>query len=181
MKIIESSIPDVKIVVPDVYKDSRGSFFESYNKNSFEKLDIKEIFVQDNQSESSKDVLRGLHFQKPPFDQGKLVRVVSGAVMDVVVDIRSGSPTFGKYFSCELNTDNKYMLWVPTGFAHGFVTLAENTIFVYKCTNFYNKASESGIRWDDPELAINWGISKPLVSEKDAILPSWSEVKNNLS
>jgi dTDP-4-dehydrorhamnose 3,5-epimerase len=176
VKIIDSSIHDVKIIVPNVFHDSRGSFFESFNQKAFEAAGINAVFVQDNQSESSKNVLRGLHFQKPPFEQGKLVRVVNGAVLDVVVDMRKYSPTFGKYFSCELNTINKHLLWVPPGLAHGFITLTDNTIFVYKCTNFYNKPSESGIRWNDPDLAIDWGVNMPLVSEKDAILPFWKDL-----
>ena len=178
MKIIDSSIPDVTIIAPAVFADSRGSFFESFNQKAFDATGIRATFVQDNQSASSRNVLRGLHFQRPPYEQGKLVRVVSGAVLDVVVDMRKDSPTFEKYFACELNTDNKYMLWVPPGFAHGFLTLADDTIFVYKCTNFYNKASEGGIRWNDPDLAINWGTANPLLSDKDNVLPSWKEIKD---
>jgi dTDP-4-dehydrorhamnose 3,5-epimerase len=177
VKLIETTLPDVKLIAPAVFNDSRGSFFESYNQKAFDAVGINAAFVQDNQSESSKDVLRGLHFQRPPFEQGKLVRVVRGAVMDVVVDMRKSSPTLGQYYSCELNTENKYMLWVPPGFAHGFITLIDHTIFVYKCTNFYHKPSEGGIKWNDPDLAINWGVSNPLVSEKDNILPSWKDIQ----
>lgn len=181
MKIIDSSIKEVKIIVPDVYQDSRGSFFESFSQRSFEALGINEHFVQDNQSLSSKNVLRGLHFQKAPYEQGKLVRVITGAVLDVAVDMRKNSPTYEKYFAYELNAANKHMLWIPHGFAHGFLTLADDTIFVYKCTNFYNKVSESGIKWDDADIAINWGVTNPLVSDKDNALPSWKEIKNNLT
>ncbi len=179
MKVIDTPLKEVKIIIPDTYEDTRGSFFESFNEKSFQALGVHAIFVQDNQSASSKNVLRGLHFQKAPYEQGKLVRVITGGVLDVVVDMRKDSPTFGKYFSCELNAVNKHMLWVPTGFAHGFLTLADDTIFVYKCTNFYNKASEGGIKWNDPDLAINWGISNPLVSEKDTILPAWKNVNEH--
>lgn len=176
MKLLDTPIQDVKIIIPDVFHDSRGSFFESYSQRHFETLGLKEIFIQDNQSESSRNVLRGLHFQNAPFEQGKLVRVVNGAVLDVVVDIRRNSPTFGKNFTYELSNENKHMLWIPPGMAHGFVTLSDNTIFVYKCTAFYNKASESGIRWNDPDLNINWGIKDPLVSEKDSVLPFWKDI-----
>jgi len=179
MKIIETSIPEVKLLAPVVYKDTRGSFFESYNQNFFEAIGINATFVQDNQSESLKHVLRGLHFQKAPFEQGKLVRVISGAVLDVAFDMRKDSPSFEKYVACELNTVNKYMLWIPPGFAHGFLTLADNTIFSYKCTNFYNKASEGGIKWNDPDIGINWGVANPRLSEKDAALPWWKAIRNN--
>lgn len=181
MKIIDTSILEVKIIVPDVYQDSRGSFFESFSQRSFEALGINSNFVQDNQSSSSKNVLRGLHFQKAPHEQGKLVRVITGAVLDVAVDIRKDSPTYEKYFAYELNSTNKHMLWIPPGFAHGFLTLADSTIFFYKCTDFYYKSAESGIKWNDPDLGINWGITNPLVSDKDNILPSWKEIKDNFN
>ncbi len=167
MEKIPTEIPDVFIVRPDVYEDQRGYFFESYNKAKFVELGIDFEFVQDNQSLSEKGVLRGLHFQKYPHEQGKLVRVIQGAVMDVAVDIRKNSPYFGKHISCVLTEKNKLMLWVPPGFAHGFLTLEDNTVFSYKCTKQYNKESESIIRFNDPELNINWNIENPIMSERD--------------
>jgi dTDP-4-dehydrorhamnose 3,5-epimerase len=136
---------------------------------------IDQNFVQDNESKSQKNVLRGLHFQKPPFAQGKLVRVIRGAVLDVAVDIRKSSPTFGKWASIELTQDNKWMYWVPPGFAHGFVTLEDNTTFFYKCTNMYNKESEGSILWNDPDLNINWQTDQPILSEKDKTSPLFKD------
>lgn len=156
---------------PKVYYDERGYFFESYNFNLMHNAGINEQFVQDNESLSNKNVLRGLHFQNPPFAQGKLIRVVSGAVLDVAVDIRKSSKTFKQHFSIEISAKNKLMLYLPPGFAHGFLTLEDNTIFQYKCTNFWNKESESGIFWDDNELGINWNCKEPILSEKDLALP----------
>lgn len=167
MRVIKTPINDLLIVQPSVFEDTRGYFFESYNKKVFEDAGIKEDFVQDNQSLSQKNVLRGLHFQNPPCAQGKLVRVIKGAVLDVVVDIRSKSATYGENYTIELNESNKTMLWIPPGFAHGFLTLSDNTIFYYKCTALYNRLSESCIAWNDPVLNIKWGVSAPLVSEKD--------------
>jgi dTDP-4-dehydrorhamnose 3,5-epimerase len=167
MQIVKTLIEDLLVVQPTVFEDARGYFFESYNKQVFLNLGIKADFVQDNQSMSQAGVLRGLHFQKPPCAQGKLVTVTKGAVMDVAVDIRKNSNTYGKHFSIELNEKNKTMLWIPVGFAHGFVTLQDNTIFSYKCTNVYNKASEDAIYWNDEALAIQWNIESPILSEKD--------------
>jgi dTDP-4-dehydrorhamnose 3,5-epimerase len=167
MKIQTTNIPDLLIVQPTVFEDARGYFFESYNKQQFEEAGIKLEFVQDNQSLSQTGVLRGLHFQNPPFEQGKLVRVIKGAVLDAVVDIRKGSPTYGKTFAHELNEKNKTMLWIPPGFAHGFLTLENDTIFSYKCTGLYNKQAEDCILWNDGDLAISWGINNPILSEKD--------------
>jgi dTDP-4-dehydrorhamnose 3,5-epimerase len=175
MEIVETGIPDLYIVKPTVFKDNRGYFFESYNKEAFLRHGIDQNFVQDNESKSGKGVLRGLHFQKPPFAQGKLVRVIKGAVRDVAVDLRKSSPTYGKWASVELTEENKWMYWVPPGFAHGFVTLEEDTVFFYKCTNIYNKASEGAIRWDDPDLNIDWGINNPLLSDKDKISPFFKD------
>ncbi len=175
MEIVETRIPDLYIVKPTVFKDHRGYFFESYNKEAFLRYGIDQNFVQDNESKSGKGVLRGLHFQKPPFAQGKLVRVVKGAVRDVAVDLRKSSPTYGQWASIDLTEDNKWMYWIPPGFAHGFVTLEENTVFFYKCTNVYNKASEGAIRWDDPDLNIDWGIDNPLLSDKDKIAPLFKD------
>jgi dTDP-4-dehydrorhamnose 3,5-epimerase len=167
MKLISTKIKDLCLIQPAVFPDARGYFFESFQKEKFLKLGIDEEFVQDNESMSQKGVLRGLHFQKPPFAQGKLVRVVKGAVLDVAVDIRKGSPTYGKWIAEVISAENKLMVWIPVGFAHGFLTLEDDTIFQYKCTNYYNKESEGGIIWNDPDLNINWGIKDPLVSEKD--------------
>ncbi len=175
MELIPTSIPEVLIIKPDVFGDERGYFFESYHEKKFQDFGISGSFIQDNESKSQKNVLRGLHFQREPFAQGKLIRVMSGAVLDVAVDIRRNSPTFGKWVSMVLSVENKYIAWIPVGFAHGFVTLEDNTIFTYKCTNFYNKESEGSIRWNDPELQINWGIDQPLLSEKDKLAPMLNE------
>ena len=175
MEIIKTNIPDLYIVKPTVFEDHRGYFFESYNKEVFLRHGIDQNFVQDNESKSQKNVLRGLHFQKPPFAQGKLVRVIRGSVLDVAVDIRKSSPTYGKWASIELTQENKWMYWVPPGFAHGFVTLEDNTTFFYKCTNMYNKESEGSILWNDPYLNIDWKISQPILSEKDIIAPLFKD------
>jgi len=175
MEIVKTKIPDLVILKPKVFEDERGYFFESYNKEVFLRLGIDQNFVQDNESKSAKGVLRGLHFQKPPFTQGKLVRVMRGAVLDVAVDLRKSSPTYGQWASVELTQDNKWMYWVPPGFAHGFVTLNDETVFFYKCTNVYNKASEGSIRWNDPDLNINWGIENPILSEKDKNAPFFKD------
>ena len=167
MKITSAPIQDLLIIQPQVFEDDRGYFFESWSKKIFENNGLDFDFVQDNQSMSHRGVLRGLHFQAPPFAQGKLVRVIQGGVLDVAVDIRANSPTYGKHFSIELNESNKTMFFIPPGFAHGFLTLADNTIFYYKCTHYYNKSSEGTILWNDNQLEINWKISNPLVSEKD--------------
>ena len=167
MKITSAPIQDLLIIQPQVFEDDRGYFFESWSKKIFENNGLDFDFVQDNQSMSHRGVLRGLHFQAPPFAQGKLVRVIKGSVLDVAVDIRANSPTYGKHFSIELNESNKTMFFIPPGFAHGFLTLADNTIFYYKCTHYYNKSSEGTILWNDNQLEINWKISNPLVSEKD--------------
>jgi dTDP-4-dehydrorhamnose 3,5-epimerase len=155
------------IIKPQVFYDDRGYFFEPYNKKRFAEAGISANFVQDNQSLSQKGALRGLHFQAPPFEQGKLVRVVKGAVLDVIVDIRTNSPTFGQHFTLELSEENFIIFWIPPGFAHGFATMKDHTIFEYKCTNIYNKQSEGGLRWNDPKLNIQWNIDQPIISEKD--------------
>ena len=174
MEIIQTSIPEVLLIKPAVFKDARGYFYEVFNKSVFEKLGLITEFVQDNQSMSEKGTVRGLHFQAPPFDQGKLVTVIKGAVIDVAVDIRRSSPFYGQTVAIELNEDNKYMLWIPSGFAHGFSTLKDNTIFQYKCTNFYNKSTEGGIIWNDLNLDIQWNVDNPIISEKDNQLPSFN-------
>lgn len=167
MKIVETPIAGLLIVQPTVFEDARGYFFESYNKKIFSEIGLNVEFVQDNQSLSNKGVLRGLHFQDPPYAQGKLVRVIKGSVLDVVVDIRKNSKTYGKHYAIELNEKNRTMLWIPKGFAHGFATLEDHTIFFYKCTDVYNKQSERTIQWNDKDLGINWNIKDPIVSEKD--------------
>ena len=171
MEIIKTKIDGLLIIEPTVFKDDRGYFFESYNEQRFKELGIKDDFVQDNQSCSQKGVVRGLHFQKPPFAQAKLVRVLRGAVLDFAVDIRKGSPTYGQYVSTLLTADNFRQFYLPTGFAHGFAALEDDTVFAYKCSNFYNKASEGSIRWNDPDLNINWNIENPVLSEKDKVSP----------
>ena len=167
MKIIETPLKGLLIIEPQVFKDERGYFYESYNQEKFFKAGIRDIFVQDNQSLSQKNVVRGLHFQHPPYAQAKLVRVIKGSVYDVVVDIRKDSPTYGQSFGIELTEENFLMLYVPIGFAHGFATLQDNTIFAYKCSAFYNKASEDTILWNDPTLNIDWKVQNPILSEKD--------------
>ena len=169
MKIIDTEIAEVKILEPDVYGDHRGYFFESFSQREFEEKVCKTVFVQDNESKSGYGVLRGLHFQKPPFEQAKLVRVVKGKVLDVAVDIREDSPTFGKHVSVELSEENKRQMFVPRGFAHGFVVLSEEAIFQYKCDNYYMPQAEGGILWNDPALNIDWKIPMEdvILSEKD--------------
>lgn len=167
MHIIETNIPGLLEIAPRVFGDHRGYFYESYNKEAFQNFGVNFEFVQDNQSLSSRGVLRGLHFQNPPFAQGKLVRVIQGSVLDVVVDIRKNSPTYGHHHKVLLSGENKLMFWIPPGFAHGFVTLEDDTIFSYKCTNVYNKESEGSVLWNDPALNIDWGIDKPQLSAKD--------------
>lgn len=179
MEIIKTPIEGLLIIQPKIFEDERGYFFESYNENHFKTNGLSIKFVQDNESLSQKGVLRGLHFQNPPFAQGKLVRVIKGAVLDVALDIRKNSPTYGKHFSLELSEKNKTQLWIPEGFAHGFLTLEDNTIFSYKCTNFYNKAAEDCILWNDSTLGINWNVSNPLLSEKDKAGKYFSEFSSN--
>lgn len=174
MKIIETNVPDLLIVEPKVFQDERGYFFEAHNQKKLKESGLELTFVQDNESKSQKGVLRGLHFQKPPYAQGKLVRVIKGAVLDVAVDIRKGSPTFGRHHAVEITEENKKMFWIPPGFAHGFVTLEDETIFFYKCTNYYNKESEGSILWNDPDLNIDWGVQNPVLSEKDRQAPAFS-------
>lgn len=180
MNIIETPIKDLLIIEPKIWRDERGYFFESYNQNAFKEVGIKLEFVQDNQSFSQKGALRGLHAQANPHAQGKLVRVVKGKVLDVAVDIRKNSPTFGQHFSTELTAENFRMLWVPPGFLHGFVTLEDDTLFSYKCTNLYHKDSEIGVMWDDKDLGIDWGIpeNETIVSAKDQQLSSFKDLES---
>ena len=178
MELIKTSIDGLLIIKPDVFKDDRGYFYESYNKERFAKAGLMMDFVQDNESKSDKGVLRGLHFQKPPYAQGKLVRVIKGSVMDVAVDLRKDSHTYGKWESVVLTEENKLQFWIPEGFAHGFVALEDNTIFNYKCTNVYNKESEGSILWNDPDINIIWNIDNPILSEKDKISPLFKNFKS---
>ena len=171
MEVIKTDIEGVVIIEPRIFRDDRGYFYESFSQREFEEKVCRTTFVQDNQSKSSYGVLRGLHFQKPPYCQSKLVRCIKGAVLDVAVDLRKGSPTFGKHVAVELTEENHRQLFVPRGFAHGFAVLSEEAVFQYKCDNFYNKESEGAIAWNDPELAIDWRIpaDKALLSGKDKL------------
>lgn len=162
-------------IIPAIYHDDRGWFYEFYKKDSFQNAGITTTFVQENQSFSKKGVVRGLHLQLPPYEQAKLVTVISGKVMDVVVDIRKGSKTFGEVYYCLLEGERHNMLMVPEGFAHGFVAL-EDSVFFYKCSNTYNKQAETGIRWNDPQLNIDWIVDSPILSEKDCLLPTLEEL-----
>lgn len=177
MEVIKTQIDGLLVIKPRVFGDDRGYFFESYNKAAFHEIGILDEFVQTNVSMSCKDVVRGLHFQKPPHAQGKLVRVLRGAVLDVAVDIRKGSPTYGQHHIEELSEENKTAFWVPPGFAHGFRTLEDNTIFEYNCTSLYNQQSEGAILWNDPDLGIDFGIASPILSEKDKVGTLFNEFK----
>ena len=180
MEIIKTHIEGVVLIEPRIFKDDRGYFFESFSQREFEEKVCKTTFVQDNESKSSYGVLRGLHFQKPPFAQSKLVRVIKGAVLDVAVDIRKGSPTFGQYVSVELTGENHRQFFIPRGFAHGFSVLSEEVIFQYKCDNFYSPQSEGAIAWNDPDLNIDWRIpaEKVVLSEKDSKHPRLKDWQN---
>jgi dTDP-4-dehydrorhamnose 3,5-epimerase len=167
MKFEKTNFDGLLIIQPDVYEDNRGLFFESFNEKKYNEAGIADKFVQDNVSKSCQDTIRGLHLQVGEKAQGKLCQVISGSVLDVAVDVRRSSPTFGKYFSIELSDENHLQLWIPKGFAHGFLVLTETAIFSYKCTTFYDKASEQTILFNDPDLNINWGIKNPIVSDKD--------------
>ncbi len=176
MQFRESFIKGLITITPRIFADERGAFFESFNQKVFEEHGLPFAFLQDNQSFSVKGTLRGLHFQKAPYAQGKLIRVITGKVLDVAVDIREGSPTFGQHETFILDGQAHTMLYIPEGFAHGFLAL-EDSIFSYKCTNLYNKNAESGIYWNDSSLHIDWGIESPLVSEKDQLLSSFQAIK----
>lgn len=167
MELTKTPINGLYVFKPSVFKDERGYFIESYNEKTFQELGIREHFVQDNQSCSQKGVVRGLHFQKPPFAQAKLVRIIQGSAIDFAVDIRKDSPTYGQYFSILLSADNFLQFFIPAGFAHGFAALEDHTLFAYKCSNFYHKASEGSIKYNDPILNIDWQVENPLISEKD--------------
>ncbi len=177
MTITPTTFPGLMIVTPAVFKDDRGHFFESYNQKEFEQHNISARFVQDNQSRSAYGVIRGLHFQAPPHAQSKLIRVLKGAIIDIAVDLRKGSPTFGKVFSIELSAENNLQLFIPKGFAHGFSVISDQADVMYKCDNFYNKSSERGILYNDLFLSIDWQIpaNKAVVSDKDQHLPLFSD------
>ena len=179
MEVVETNIEGVIIIEPRIFKDDRGYFFESFSQREFEEKVCKTTFVQDNESKTGYGVLRGLHFQKPPFAQSKLVRVIKGAVLDVAVDIRKGSPTFGQYVSVELTGDNHRQFFIPRGFAHGFSVLSEEVIFQYKCDNFYSPQSEGAIAWNDPDLNIDWRIpvEEVILSEKDSKHPKLKDLQ----
>ncbi len=177
MKVTETSIKGLLIIEPRIFNDGRGYFFESYSKSKFFNAGIDVEFVQDNQSFSHKGAVRGLHAQFAPFAQAKLVRVIQGRVLDVALDVRKNSPTYGKYEKIELSGDNQLQFFIPAGFLHGFATLEDNTIFTYKVNNYYSKECETGVRWNDPLLAIDWGIAEKdaIVSPKDELLPLFGE------
>ena len=178
MKVTPLSIPDVLLIEPQVYGDDRGFFFESFNQNKFEEVIGKKInFVQDNHSKSIKGVLRGLHYQLAPKAQGKLVRVIQGEVFDVAVDLRKSSPTFGKWVGEIISSDNKKQIWIPEGFAHGFLTLSDTAEFLYKTTNFYSKDHERAIRWNDETIRIDWPMKEVSLSSKDNAALSFKEAK----
>jgi len=181
MNIIETPIQGLFVIEPKVWNDSRGYFYESFNTRLFAEAGINVTFVQDNQSCSQKGTLRGLHAQKAPYAQGKLVRVIQGRVQDIAVDIRKDSPTYGQHFSIELSGDNHKQLWVPPGFLHGFLTLEDDTIFTYKVSNYYDKASEIGVIYNDNDLNINWGegalsAEEFILSDKDLVLPAFKDL-----
>ncbi len=177
MKVTTTPIEGLLIIEPRIFPDDRGYFYESYNQKKYHEAGLTAHFVQDNQSSSSKGTLRGLHAQAPPFGQGKLVRVTQGRVIDVAVDIRKGSPTYGQHYKIELSADNHLQFWIPEGFLHGFYTLEDDTVFAYKITNFYDKASEIGVKITDKALGIDWGFptDNVLLSPKDEVLPDFKD------
>ncbi len=179
MKVEKTFIEGLLIIEPRVFPDQRGLFYESYQKQRYSEAGLDVEFVQDNISHSIKGTIRGLHYQAGEFAQGKLCEVLSGKVLDIAVDIRFGSPTFGKYFAIELSDENHKQFYIPPGFAHGFAVLSEKAIFHYKCTNYYNKESERGIIFNDPDLKIDWQIESPVVSEKDLLLPKFNEIEKD--
>ncbi|WP_375433796.1 dTDP-4-dehydrorhamnose 3,5-epimerase [uncultured Hymenobacter sp.] len=178
MEIKQHAMAGVIEFIPRVFGDARGAFFESFSARVFEQAGVRHEWVQDNQSSSARGVLRGLHFQRPPHAQAKLVRVAQGRALDVIVDLRRDSATYGQHLAVELDAQRYNMLYVPIGFAHGFVALDDQTLFLYKCSDYYQPSAEGGLRWDDPALAINWGIDSPNVSDKDQILPLLREFES---
>ncbi|MGE0077951.1 MAG: dTDP-4-dehydrorhamnose 3,5-epimerase [Bacteroidales bacterium] len=181
MKVTKTDIPDLLIIEPKVFEDSRGYFFESFNLSKYKDLGIDITFIQDNESKSSFGVIRGLHYQLSPYSQTKLVRAVQGKILDVAVDIRQNSPTFGKHFSIELSTENKIQLLIPKGFAHGFSVLSETATVFYKCDNLYTPEAERGIQYNDPQLNIDWKINseQAIISSKDKVYPEFSNAEMN--
>lgn len=181
MNIIETGIPGLLVIEPDVHEDNRGFFMEVYNQRDFENVGIKNQFVQENQSKSSYGAIRGLHYQLEPYSQAKLAHVISGKVYDVAVDLRKGSPTYGKWYGVELSAENKRMFFIPRGFAHGLSVLADDTVFCYRCDNLYHSESEGGILFSDPELNIDWHVpaDKMIVSHKDQVRPLLKDDKSN--
>ena len=179
MKIITTNIPEVKIIEPDIFKDNRGYFFESYNYEKYREIGIDDDFIQDNESYSVKGVLRGFHYQLPPFTQSKLVRVIKGKIIDVAVDIRKSSPNFGKYVLVELSDENKRQFYIPRGFAHGFVVLSDEVIFAYKCDNVYSPKHSRGIIYNDPTINIDWGVdlTNVILSDKDKLNSSLKDAE----
>ena len=181
MPILKTDFPGLMVIQPNVFEDNRGYFFESYNQRVFLENGIDIHFVQDNQARSSYGIVRGLHFQLDPYAQTKLVRVISGRIIDAVVDLRRNSPTYGKVYTIELSAENKKQLLVPKGFAHGYSVISETAEVFYKCDEFYNKESEGGVMWNDPVLNIDWQIpaEKTIISEKDTNQPSFENCRNN--
>lgn len=177
MILEKTNIEDIILLTPRVYEDERGYFMESYNQKKVDKL-IKDHFVQDNESESHKNVLRGLHFQLPPHAQSKLIRVIRGSILDIAVDLRKESSTYGKHFKHILSGENKKQLYIPIGFAHGFLSLEDNTILNYKCSDYYDAKAEASILWNDPDLAIDWGIDNPILAEKDRLAENFVTFEN---
>ncbi len=183
MNIIDTPIPGLKVIEPKIINDDRGYFFESFNDFAFSEKGLKYNFIQDNESKSCYGVIRGLHYQLEPYSQAKLVRVLQGSVFDVAVDIRKGSPAYGKWYGIELNSENKLQLLIPRGFAHGFSVLSDICIFIYKCDGLYKKEAERGIKYNDSHLGIDWkiDISKSIISEKDKIQPLFEDAEKNFS
>ncbi len=178
IQVVETALRDVRIIEPRVFGDERGFFFESFNERDFEQVAPGVHFVQDNQSMSRRGVVRGLHYQLPPHGQGKLVRAIAGTIYDVAVDVRRSSPTFGQWVGVELSAENFRQLWIPAGFAHGFVALSECAMVAYKTTTYWEKSAEVSIRWDDPTLAIDWPLDeKPILSGKDALSPYFENAR----
>ena len=177
MDIIKTPLEGLLIIKPRIFEDERGYFFESHNNEVFLAAGIDVIFVQDNESKSRKDVIRGMHLQAPPFEQGKLVRVLHGSVLDVAVDIRKDSPTYGKWAAVELSSKNKLMYWIPAVIAHGYRTLEDDTVFFYKCTNVYHPEAELCFTWNDPAVNIDWGIATPVISPRDQKAPAFRDFK----
>lgn len=178
MKIESTSLPRVKLIKPTIYKDSRGEFLEVFRKHHFKEHGLELEFVQDNISTSRKNTIRGLHYQLAPSSQAKLVMVITGEILDVAVDLRENSETFGHHFATSLSAQNRHILLIPTGFAHGFSVLSDEATIYYKCNDYYNKELERGIRWNDPKLGIDWKVSEPVLSDKDKNLPMLDELES---